>query len=384
MKRINLIASALLMLSASVSSFAQWQTKGFTFQGNARQYMVYKPANYNAAVPASMVLTLHGLGDNMNNFTGIGMNQVADTANIIVVVPQAMNDPLAGTAWNSGAGYSGYYPNSSVDDVAFISALIDTVKAHYTINQNRVYACGFSMGGFMTQRLAIFLNSKIASFASVSGTFGFGLPSYNPNKKISIAHFHGTADGTVPYAGNTSGIGADSLVKFWVANNQCNPVPQQTSLPNTQNDGFTVDHYKYTGGQNNTEVEFFKVNGAGHVWLTAANDISYTVEIWKFFNRHKAAIPTGVNELAANNTLGVYPNPVSDKLTLTISGNEPDNTYNYTVCDISGKHLAAGAVAFEQGSASLNVAELGLKPGLYFIQLNGSGRQLLTQKVIVR
>ena len=92
--------SALALLS-SVSAFAGWENKGFSFEGVNRTYRVYTPANYNTSNPASVVLTLHGLGDNMTNFSGIGFNNVADTANIIVVVPQAVADPMFGTAWNS-------------------------------------------------------------------------------------------------------------------------------------------------------------------------------------------------------------------------------------------------------------------------------------------
>src|ERR1700752_3048181 len=128
MKKI--ITNIVLLLTA-MPVFAQWQNKGFTHQGNARQYRVYKPASYNPSNPASLVLTLHGLGDNMTNFSNIGFNSVADTANIIVVVPQAMTDGLiSSTAWNSGTGFMGYYPNSSINDVSFLSALIDTIKTN--------------------------------------------------------------------------------------------------------------------------------------------------------------------------------------------------------------------------------------------------------------
>jgi polyhydroxybutyrate depolymerase len=377
MRTTTIIACAALLLTTA-SSFAQWQNKGFTHQGNARQYRVYKSPSYNASAPASLVLTLHGLGDDMTNFSSIGMNMVADTANIIVVVPQAMNDAIAGTAWNSGAGYSGYYPNAAIDDVAFMSALIDTIKANYAINPNRIYACGFSMGGFMTERLAIALNNKITAFASVSGTFGFGLPSYNPGKSVSIAHFHGTADGTVPYAGNTSGISADSLVKFWVNNNHCNTSPQHTSLPNTQNDGYTVDHDVYSGGQNNTEVEFFKVTGAAHVWLTAANDISYTVEIWKFFNKHRS-LATGLKEEATTSGFSIFPNPASDQLTLRMNDDATAN-YAYSISDLSGKEVLKGQAGFEKG---LSTISLNLNSGLYFITLKHD-HSMIVQKIAIR
>ncbi len=372
------ITALLIVLASATSAFGQWQNKSFTHQGNNRQYRVYKSPNYTASNPASMVITLHGLGDNMTNFSGIGMNLVADTANIIVVVPQAMTDQFAGTAWNSGAGMGSYFPNSSINDVAFISDLIDTIKANYAINDNRVYACGFSMGGFMTNRLAVQLSSKITAFASVSGTFGFGLPTYNPHNQIAIAHFHGTADGTVPYAGNGSGIGVDSLINFWVTNNNCTTTPAYTALPDTQNDGYTVEHYVYSGGGNASEVEFFKVTGADHVWLTAANDISYTPEIWKFFYKHQQLNPetASMNELLSNE-IQIYPNPSDDWFYIAVSG-EAGLSQQLSLVDLTGKIIAqlpADNVAF---SAKM----LGMNAGVYLLKIQTENGELV-KKVTV-
>lgn len=367
----------LLAIGSIGQSYAQWQNESFFHQGNNRQYRVYQSPNYNPSLPAAMVITLHGLGDNMTNFSGIGMNYVADTANIIVVVPQAMNDQLAGNAWNSGTGMFGYFPNSGIDDVAFISALIDTIQANYAINPNRVYACGFSMGGFMTNRLAVELNGKITAFATVAGTFGTGLPSYEPGRAVSIAHFHGTADGTVPYIGNDSGIGADSLMSFWTLNNSCDPVPAHTALPDTQNDGYTVDHYRYTSGDDNSEVELFKVTGADHVWLAPSNDIFYTVEIWKFFNRHQTLPYLGIPE-TADGELRVFPNPANDQLTVQTNGTD----CRISLCDLSGKELATTQLPAGTASMSWNVAELQLSKGMYLINLY-NGKDSVSRKICI-
>ena len=355
----------LLLLLISNATLAQWQNKSFTHQGNVRNYRVYKSPNYSASQPAALVLTLHGLGDDMTNFSGKGMNYVADTANIIVVVPQAMNDQLAGTAWNSGAGMLGYYPNSAINDVAFIDDLLDTIQTNYAINPNRVYACGFSMGGFFTNRLAVELNDRFTAFASVSGTFGFGLPSYNPNSSIRIAHFHGTADQTVPFAGNASGIGADSLVNFWVDNNNCNPVPQHIVVPDTQNDGYTIDHYIYTGGDNNSSVEFYKVTGADHVWLTPSNDIFYTTEIWKFFYKHQQQASTvSLNENIDDHSIDVYPNPVADLLHIRDLENDASEI---SILDFNGRILYTSNL---NGVNTLSVKDLNLKSGSYLLRIN--------------
>ncbi len=380
MKKLYAAFGIISAMVLTTNGFAQWQNKSMVHQGNTRQYRVYQSPNYNASNPASMVITLHGLGDNMTNFSGIGMNNIADTANIIVVVPQAFTDQLAGTAWNSGAGFMGYYPNATIDDVDFINTIIDSVEANYAINPNRVYACGFSMGGFMTNRLAIELNQRITAFASVAGTFGFGLTDYTPDNNVSYLHFHGTADGTVPYAGNASGIGADSIVNFWVGNNQCDMTPQHTVIPDSYNDGYTVDHYIYPNGQENSEVEFFMVTGADHTWLGWNNDISYTREIWKFFNKHQVLLTAGVAEAKEVDLFSVSPNPASNQLNIVC--NDVNQNAQVSLTDLTGKTVLSTTIQFNNGHASVSLNELALTSGVYLLKLN-TGSQESIQRVII-
>lgn len=313
----SLAAFALCMYAE-----AQWTNKTMVFETLTRSYRVYQSPNYNPSVPASLVITLHGLGDNMTAFSQLGFNYIADTANIIVVCPQAVNDPLVaavfgyGTAWNSGAGmyYSGswYFPNSSVNDIGFMHALVDSARTNYSIDPSRMYICGFSMGGFMTERMALQSNLDFAAFASMSGTIGAGISNYNPGRSVPIAHFHGTSDSTVYYVGNQFGIDPDSLIRFWVLNNGCNPVPDSVTFSDTAADNITVDKFSYTGAGPDDEVLFYRMNGAAHeVLYQPDNDMTEILEIWKFFKRHKN-LTAQVPEQEIPNNIFVYPNPASE------------------------------------------------------------------------
>ncbi len=94
---IILLFSILIFLNSN----AQSTSNSFNFDGVNRNFITYVPSSYDPLLPVPLVLCLHGLGDNMNNFSGIGMNYVADTANFIVVTPEALVDGLLGsTAWN--------------------------------------------------------------------------------------------------------------------------------------------------------------------------------------------------------------------------------------------------------------------------------------------
>lgn len=383
----NLLLLLILLFSVNFYS-QQWQTATFQHSSGLREYSIYVPSNYNPENPASLVLTLHGLGDNMTNFRNIGFNTLAETNNIIVVCPQAMSDPIAGTSWNSGAGFSFYTPNAGVDDVGFISSLIDKVKQDYSINPSRVFACGFSMGGFMTERLALVLNDKIKVFASVAGTFGTAIlpvAAGTPGRPVSIAHFHGTSDGTIGYINNNYGSSVDDMINYWKTNNQSVNNPVHTQLPDTANDGYTVDHYKYVSSSNNSVIELFKVNNADHIWLTSQNDISYTQKIWEFFNQNSSTL--SVNETSSSIDFSMVPNPAEDYIEINFPPNNPDfsSTLEVVISDFTGRTVLSQNVQLNETKYRLNLKANGLKSGNYLVSLKTkTGMNSLNKKLIVK
>lgn len=301
------------------------QTISWDFDGVSRQYRQYVPSSYDGSESVPLVIAMHGLGDNINNFSGVGFQVIADTAGFITVYPQALIDGLTqSTAWNSGAGFFGIYPNETIDDVGFINAIIDTVSANYNIDANRIYATGFSMGGFMTNRLACESSDRFAAFASVAGTIGSGI-TCNPGDEVKICHFHGTADGTVGYgmdaggaADNNFGMNVTDYLDFWNGNNNCGSPILEGTFPNSANDGRTVEYTEYGSCDNNSRLVHYKALNAEHEWFFQPNnDITYTIEIWKFFlgqspdNLSLASVTD--NQIKS---IEVYPNPANDFLNI--------------------------------------------------------------------
>jgi polyhydroxybutyrate depolymerase len=310
----------------------------------------------------------------MNNFKGIGMNFVADTANFIVITPQAIVDPLVGSsAWNSGASYLGYTLNATIDDIGFFGAILDTLVDNYNIDETKVFSCGFSMGGFMTNRLGCEMNERIAAIASVAGTIGGGL-SCSPGRAVPACHFHGTGDSTVYYEGNLYGSDAEDLATFWATNNNCGGTPTVTTLPDIMMDDLLITHSLYTACDDGAEVELYRVDSAEHVWLTPANDIFYTTEIWKFFMKHSfESVSVEENTPLSFN---VYPNPSNGIVQLDL---ETTNGISYKVVDVLGKELLS-----RQVTAVLETIDLADLPnGTYFIKVSDEVSGKTTTKKIV-
>ncbi len=365
----------LFFAAITIGSFAQQTTHSFTWDGLTREYIKYVPSSYDGSTAVPVVFCLHGLGDNMNNFAGIGMNFVADTANFIVITPQAIVDQLVGaTAWNSGASYLGYTLNGSVDDIGFFGAILDTLIDDYNIDETKVFSCGFSMGGFMTNRLGCEMNDRIAAIASVAGTIG-GALNCTPGRAVPACHFHGTADSTVYYEGNIYGNDAEDLAAFWASNNNCGGTPTVAALPDLMADGLTITHSLYSACDDGAEVELFRVDSAGHDWLTPANDIFYTNEIWKFFMKHSFE-SVSVEEVNPIN-FSVYPNPTTGVIQLEL---EEIGDISYRVVDVLGKEVLAGNPCSLLETINLT----GFPNGTYFIKLTNERSGVSnTEKIIL-
>ena len=358
---------------------SQLTTNSFVHNSISRDYLTYQPAVYtgNSAVP--LVIALHGLGDNMNNFTNISMNLIADTANFIVVTPQAILETQItnSTAWNSGAQAFGFTLNPTIDDIGFLNELIDTISANYNIDSQRIYFCGFSMGGFMSQRLACESNTQIAAIASVAGTIG-GAINCSPGRAVPVCHFHGTADGTVAYSGNQYGNDAEDLVEFWALNNSCGSSPTVTILPDLANDGYTVTHSLYDGCTDNADVEFYSVDAAGHEWLSPppTNDIFYTAEIWKFFQKHSLSLnPVDVTELETCKGLEIFPNPSSGNIQLKTQNGDT----KILVYSVSGQLIFEDQVAEKQQTLDLTH----LPNGSYYLNVINRGETIVEKLQII-
>lgn len=365
----------ILAVCTAAFSYGQQSFNSWNYGGSNREYISYIPASYNSGTPTPVVFCLHGLGDSMTNFYQIGMNNIADTANFIAIFPQALVDPLtSSTAWNSGAGAFGISLNPTVDDVGFISAIIDTLMNNYNIDATRIYACGFSMGGFMSNRLACELNDRIAAIASVAGTIG-GELNCNPENPIPVCHFHGTTDGTVGYTNNLFGNDAEELCEFWRSNNLCDAAPEVIDIPDAYSDGYTVKHWIYSNCTAHGDVELFKVIGADHIWMTPFNDINYSAEIWKFFYRQQLpAEYLSVQENVEDLALEIFPNPATEYLTVQ-SGNS--SLLRLELFDISGKKLKG--LQF-RGTTQIQLSHL--SPGIYLLKLQMEDGSFKVEQII--
>ena len=319
------IASLIAFIGLSFTGTSQQTiTATITHDGLQREYILYVPANYTGSAAVPLVFNFHGYTSNATEQMWYGdFRAIADTAGFIIVHPMGTLDVQNTTHFNVGWG------GSTVDDVGFSAALLDSISADYNINAERVYSTGMSNGGFMSYHLACQLSDKIAAIASVTGSMSPAtFNACNPQHPTPLLEIHGTADGTVSYGGtNFSGPIIDVL-DYWVNFNNSNTTPTVINVPDINtSDGSTVEHLIYYGGDNDVTVEHFKITGGGHTWSGSAfggagtnYDIDASVEVWKFFSKYDIngliGGPTMVGSPIFNDEINIYPNPSVDKVSI--------------------------------------------------------------------
>jgi len=367
--RYILLIAALVV--APLATIAQPLVTGsITYGGVLRNYRLYVPATYNANSPVPLVFNLHGYTSNNQQQEFYGdFRAIADTANFIIAHPNGTLDGGGNRFWNTfGSG-------SPVDDLGFITALLDHISTQYSIDTDRVYSTGMSNGGFMSHDLACFRSERFAAIASVTGTMiSPRLSTCASTHPMPVMQIHGTADATVPYVGGSGFVPVETLVDHWVQFNNCSPTPAFTAVPNiAPGDGCTVEHYVYSGGTSGSSVELYKVLGGGHTWPGAAfntgvtnQDIKASIEIWRFFSQYRLSdLATGVEDQEAI-AFSMGPNPTTDAFHLRFDG-AADRLI--TVVNAMGQQVQA-----QRSSATELVLRVDA-PGLYWITVVQDGQR---------
>lgn len=231
--------------------------------GITRTYLLNLPPNYYSTSGFSLVIAMHGGGGSAKQFERTSLlSEKANEAGFIVVYPDGYG--LIRT-WNAGACCGGAV-RDHVDDVKFISALIDRLVSKYKINPMKVYATGHSNGGMMCYRLACELSNKIAAIAPNASTMVV-TQACLPSRPVPILHMHSKLDEHVIYTGGygngISGVYCpplDSVFQVWSLNNQCaDPVKVIVS-----NSSYTLT--EWLSCSNNASIHYYLTKDGGHAW----------------------------------------------------------------------------------------------------------------------
>jgi polyhydroxybutyrate depolymerase len=243
----------------------------------ARPYKVDLPPRYDPAKPAPLLLALHGYGADGNDVaaSSFGVSALALAHGAFVAHPDGTPDQRGARFWDATDSCCNF-GGARVDDVAYLSAVVDDVAAHYAIDPKRVWVLGLSNGGFMSHRLACDGADKFAAIVSVAGATWNDPGRCKPNSRVSVLEVHGAADPVVRYEGSTSvsvGRGGpfpsvDTTVARSAAEEGCAGAlatfGTQTGFDG-EHPGGETEVARWTGCPAGVDVERWKMLGGRHI-----------------------------------------------------------------------------------------------------------------------
>ena len=260
--------------------------------GQTREYDVHVPASYDPNRETPVVFYFHPLLMNKEYLKGAGGVTKSDQEGFIAVFAQGIE-----SSWNAGAccgPANGAGSIGAVDDVGFVRAMVDDLKANACVDSKRVYATGFSNGGFLSNRLACEAADVFAAVAPVSAVNGVQADC-TPSRPMPVFAINGTTDTLVPYQGgfffpgitNGAFVSVADTFSGWAGRNGCAGAPIETY----SNGSTTCQTFASCAG--GVEVTQCTVDGGGHCWFgelfcalgTNSFDIIATDATWAFLQR---------------------------------------------------------------------------------------------------
>jgi len=191
-----------------------------------RQFKYYIPKNFSLEIRHPLVIILHGFNQGIE--ATISWYETckakADADGTILIYPIATGDGLKGTlAWNTRYGSyaaTSFPETEQVDDIGYISYLIDAFIDTMNCDPDRVYITGTSLGGAFTYALTCYIPEKIAAASPAIMQMGTKLLKDFPEPKpLPIMIINGSADPSVSDKGNNGDPAKDMLAYISVVDN---------------------------------------------------------------------------------------------------------------------------------------------------------------------
>ncbi|NCF44459.1 MAG: hypothetical protein GWP70_06505 [Proteobacteria bacterium] len=305
-KVLGALALLLILLYAAYSVYVKQrygQDLPFTelnVNGVAREYALFTPSA-DSATPLPLVILLNGGSAGRWRFPQQRQwQQLASAVGFVLAIPVGQR-----LAHNEGAWQLDTLP-SSMQDIAYIDAMIEQIGSGQRLDNQRIYAVGYSLGSMFSYELVCHMSDRFAAVASFAGTMPVAPKACSPAQPVALLHAHGVQDEIIAYANSwdwkqwpSVGTMQDipSLIAFWRKRYRC----QQQSTVEQAGETHIVHGHCDQG----VVVEHYRLDAGTHEWpATLAGAPTYKT-LWSFLSRY-AAPPTSAKRY--------YPEPSSSSV----------------------------------------------------------------------
>ena len=303
-----------------------------------REYFVHIPEGYDSTKSTPMVIFFHGSGQDGNlMYNHSGWNDVADTANILVVYPSALIYCVMENGERKLSSKFNAYPQDgdplcegqiAKDDVLFVKEIINQMKARFAIDASKTYTVGFSNGGEMAARCAVDLGDIIAATIGVGG--GGALPRdtvLKPKRNLPVMNMFGNMDNNIISGLGTTDKGVPMGFNVLYPKYPFLYAKQVVPYINTFN--LEPSNYQTIGDTNNVVAAIFKgkvndplnvfylveVKNMEHEYPNGLNHPMHAATYhWNWLKRYTLPGLVGVFDNTLKNKIRplFYPNPAKD------------------------------------------------------------------------
>lgn len=213
MRFILQLCVVFTMIFAASKLHAACDAEGACDLGD-RQYHVKIPSQWDGTSPLPVLVHFHGWG---RKGSGVMRNkrvwQAAEDNNMLLVALDGRN-----RSW-------GFWSSPS-DDVDVTRAMLKDVRAQFPIDEDRIFASGFSYGGAMVWRIACEDPQLFDHYLPIAGTLWHQMEE-TCEEPVNLTHVHGLRDTVMdmPVAADDPAF----AVSLWRRENQCGFAADATS-----------------------------------------------------------------------------------------------------------------------------------------------------------
>ncbi len=217
---VSLVLAALAACGSSESDEPVELPDQYIFGGD-RPVELNIPISYTHTEDVPLLVVLHGYSaSGYVQAAYTGFNELVDEAGVLMIAPDGTVDAEGNQFWNATDACCDFF-DTGVDDVAYISSLIEDISDVYRVDPDRVYLFGHSNGGYMSYRMACERADLIAGIASLAGATFLDATACDPSEPVSVLQIHGTQDTSVQYDGSTRIPSAQGSIERWAGYDGC-------------------------------------------------------------------------------------------------------------------------------------------------------------------
>ena len=162
--------------------------------GIERMFRLSVP-NSDAGTKLALIIAFHGGGGSDEDFQQQDQfDQLGEQQKFIIAYAIAES--------NRTAAQGDWYLNTAAtsrDDNHFSEAIVDELSNTYCIDEDRLYAIGYSLGSMFTYEIACQLNHRFAAVASFAGTMPVNPETCDLIGNVAVMHIHGKLDYIIDY-----------------------------------------------------------------------------------------------------------------------------------------------------------------------------------------